>query len=260
MVKGPAAAASLAALVLLFAKPVRGQISSYVDEHGKRVYINADGPEWDRHSCLSGGRRSVAKNDCAAIGNTAQPAREHLRRVGAPVPVGPVGRDAMPSPSREQLDTIVADTAARYQLDPNLVRTIITAESDWNPGAISNKGALGLMQLVPATAARFGVADVFDPAENVEGGVRYLSELLARYQGDLTKSLAGYYAGEGAVERANGLPRDAATRIYVEKITNAYCFPGLRGSFRVPRDNSSRPEAHIIYETVDGGRVVFTNE
>jgi soluble lytic murein transglycosylase-like protein len=146
---------------------------------------------------------------------------------------------------------MVQETAERHRVDPALVRAVVEAESNWNPSAVSRKGALGLMQLVPGTAERFGVGDAFNPRQNLDGGVRYLRTLLERYNGDLNRSLAAYNAGEHAVDRARGVPRLWETRSYVQRVLDSYFRPG---SDRLP---NSRP---IYRKTDEQGRVVFTNE
>ena len=108
--------------------------------------------------------------------------------------------------------------AARHGVDEAVVRAIIHAESSYNPRAVSRVGAQGLMQLMPATARRFGVSDSFDPAQNIGGGVQYLAWLLKRYKGDLTLAAAGYNAGEGAVDRYKGVPPFNETQRYVERV------------------------------------------
>ncbi len=105
-----------------------------------------------------------------------------------------------------------------YGVDEAVVRAIIHAESAYRPHVQSNKGAQGLMQLIPATARRFGVNDSFDPAQNINGGVQYLSFLLRRYQQDLTLAAAAYNAGEGAVDRYGGVPPYKETRLYVARV------------------------------------------
>lgn len=108
--------------------------------------------------------------------------------------------------------------AQQNQLSPQLIHSVIRAESNYDPNAISPKGALGLMQLIPATARRFGVSDVFDPADNIEGGARYLHYLMELYKGDGTLALAAYNAGEGAVARYGGIPPFPETWDYVARV------------------------------------------
>lgn len=108
--------------------------------------------------------------------------------------------------------------ALAYGVEEAVVRAIIHAESAYRPHVQSNKGAQGLMQLIPATAKRFGVTDSFDPAQNINGGVQYLSWLLRRYKQDLTLAAAAYNAGEGAVDRYGGVPPYKETRLYVVRV------------------------------------------
>ena len=120
-------------------------------------------------------------------------------------------------------DDLVMKAGARHGVDPNLIFALMRQESGFNPRARSYKGASGLMQLMPATARRFGVANIYDPAENIEGGVRYLRFLLDTFNGDVELALAGYNAGEGAVIR-NGytVPRYRETQHYVKVISARY--------------------------------------
>ena len=117
---------------------------------------------------------------------------------------------------------LVAEAARRHGLDPGLVMAVVGVESGFQPQAVSPKGAQGLMQLMPATARDLGVADPLDPAANLDGGSRYLSSLVARYDGDLTKALAAYNAGMGAVARHGGVPPYTETRNYVRKVLGRY--------------------------------------
>ncbi len=129
-----------------------------------------------------------------------------------------------PPPPRnapEALVRFVRLAAPEYQLEPHLVLAFIATESNFNPAAVSPKNAQGLMQLIPETAARFGVRNTMDPTQNVRGGMAYLRWLLARYQGDVVLAAAAYNAGEGAVERYMGVPPYAETRQYVWKIVSA---------------------------------------
>lgn len=205
----------------LFAVPAQGQIASYVDEHGKRVFINANPPASRRGSRWATGSRGGRSQGAPNVG----------------------------------LDRIVQETAQKHRVDPALVRAVIEAESGWNPFAVSRKGALGLMQLIPGTAERFGVGNAFNPQQNLEGGVRYLRTLLERYDGDLSLSLAAYNAGERAVDRFRGIPWYPETRNYVQKVMDSYFRPDsgrLANWWDTPRP---------IYRKMDErGRVVFTNE
>jgi soluble lytic murein transglycosylase-like protein len=120
------------------------------------------------------------------------------------------------------VDQAVNSASATYHLDPDLVNSVIRAESGFNTRAVSRKGAQGLMQLMPATASRMGVADVFDPLANVGGGSRYLRELMERYNFDLIKALAAYNAGPEKVELFRGVPPYHETRAYVARIVHDY--------------------------------------
>jgi soluble lytic murein transglycosylase-like protein len=112
----------------------------------------------------------------------------------------------------------VRAAAREYGVDEAIVRAIIHAESAFNPNALSRVGAQGLMQLMPATAQRFGVGNPFDPVQNIRGGVKYLSWLLKRFDGNLTLAAAGYNAGEGAVDRYKGVPPYKETQRYVQRV------------------------------------------
>jgi soluble lytic murein transglycosylase-like protein len=122
-----------------------------------------------------------------------------------------------------EVDKAINDAAQRHGVDANLVRAIVQIESGFNPRAVSRKGAIGLMQLMPTTARSLKVDNPFDPAQNVDAGVRHLKGLLESYKGDIPLSLAAYNAGEGAVARSgNSIPPFAETREYVRRITRIY--------------------------------------
>ena len=125
-------------------------------------------------------------------------------------------------PSREELHAVINTISGRHHLDPDLVNSVIHAESGFNPHAVSPKGAQGLMQLMPQTASQLGVSNVFDPSANVEGGARYLRELLERYNFDLIKALAAYNAGPQRVEQYHGVPPYHETRSYVAKVIHDF--------------------------------------
>jgi soluble lytic murein transglycosylase-like protein len=112
----------------------------------------------------------------------------------------------------------IASSATQFGVEEAIVRAIIHAESSYNPGALSRVGAQGLMQLMPATARRFGVTNAFDPAQNIRGGVQYLGWLLKRFNGDVKLAAAGYNAGEGAVDKYKGVPPYAETQRYVQRV------------------------------------------
>jgi soluble lytic murein transglycosylase-like protein len=243
MTKTGTAVAILAA-VIWFSLPTlsQAQIASYVDEHGKVIYVNRDSP-------------------APRIGSTISPPSVGAQalRPGFKTEFGSGSRAAAVSSTSEsddQFDSIVRQSAERNKVDPALVKAVISTESGWNPRAISPKGAVGLMQLIPGTAQRFGVDNRFDPAQNVEGGTMYLRSLLDRYNGDLTKSLAAYNAGEGAVDRSGGVPQFPETQQYVRKVTDRYFQPG---SGRNPQ-LWSPPRAPVRRDVDSNGRVVFTNE
>ena len=220
------------------ASPVRAQIATYVDDHGKVTYVNGDSLPTRQRSTMS-----------SPPG--VQPA---LALKSFRLAKGRVFNSAQPSDDR--LERIVREAAERHALDPALVKAVISTESGWNSHAVSNKGAVGLMQLIPGTAHRYGVGNAYDPEQNIEGGTSYLRWLLDRYNGDLTKSLAAYNAGERAVDQSGGIPRYAETRRYVQKVTNTYFkSDGATGTaFWTP------PRSAVRQEPDAAGRVIFTNQ
>lgn len=126
------------------------------------------------------------------------------------------------SPQRRHVVELVKVLAPRYSVDPHLVLALISVESDFNPGATSHRNAQGLMQLIPATAERFGVRNTYDTLQNLRGGIAYLRWLLSYFQGDVALALAGYNAGEGAVNKYRGVPPFPETREYVRKILTLF--------------------------------------
>jgi len=130
--------------------------------------------------------------------------------------------DEVSVPAGGDLRELAAAAARRHGLDPDLVMAVVSVESGFRPQAVSPKGAQGLMQLMPRTASSLGVADALDPAQNLDGGTRHLGQLLTLYGGDVTRALAAYNAGEGAVDRHGGVPPYRETRAYVKKVLERY--------------------------------------
>jgi soluble lytic murein transglycosylase-like protein len=216
----------------LFASSADAQITASNDLSGRRLFINADPP---------------AKINLSAAKHTNFYLPHEAPFAGRTHPSVYMDRDGV--------EKLVREAADRHRVDPALIRAVIQTESNWNPAAYSNKGAGGLMQLIPTTARRFGVNDVFNPQQNIDGGVHYLKTLLDRYNGNLDLALAAYNAGEGAVDRAHGIPAFRETRNYVQKVQNAYFQPG---SGRLT-DTWLRPRP-IRRETDSSGRIIFNND
>lgn len=266
-------------LLGLYAIPAQSQIVSYRDDTGKMVYINADpkpvkrAPERAKSSQnLVPGFKTIAAQPMAspssmsalsssstlsASNAIAQPQSEFQSKSQS---TASHSSDRDPNQtivqsSRADIAQMVREVSSRYHVDPELIEAVVQTESHGNPFAVSNRGAQGLMQLVPETAYQMGVKDPLDPRQNLDGGVHYLQTLLERYNGNLDKALAAYNAGPGAVDRAGGVPQYRETRDYVQKVTNSYYRPG---SDRLPTAFTIQER---IYRAVDtDGRVVFTNE
>ena len=229
----------------LSAVPGRAQLTSHLDEHGNLVFTNED------HLSPVTVKSTHEASSRGPITPTKPAASDPI----VPVAANVITREPGAPPA--SIAQLVQQSAEKHRVDPALVRAVISTESNWNPRAVSSKGALGLMQLIPGTARQLGVRNAFDPAQNVDAGVRYLSMLLQRYNGDLHKALAAYNAGPGAVDRFGGVPNYRETRNYVQKVTSTYFRPGFGSQPRGFEEASARP----IYRTTDAeGRVVFVNE
>jgi len=169
------------------------------------------------------------------------------------VPPNPVLSRRIPrSEQPSGLKAMISSAAHRVGLDPRLIEAVISVESDFDPQAVSRKGAMGLMQLMPETADRYAVQNPFDPRENIGGGTRYLRDLLQRFGGDLRWALAAYNAGEKAVDTYQGIPPYRETREYVTKVLQRYGQP----SASISRHAS--PSVGYRFFNPDGGSS-FTN-
>jgi soluble lytic murein transglycosylase-like protein len=185
--------------------------------------------------------------------------RKAVRVVKSESPV--VQRNPESATVQRDFHSIVVDKASKYDLDPSLVHAVIKTESNGNPRAVSRKGAMGLMQLMPATASDLAVGNPFDPEENIDGGTRYLKYLIERFNGDLTLALAAYNAGPKTVEKTGSVPRITETKQYVRKVLSLYngrtVLPVSSSSSLVP---PSAPKSEPIYRVLtEDGTVLFTN-
>ena len=155
------------------------------------------------------------------------------------------------------VDGFIVDSSNRHGVDPLLIYSIMHRESSFKRFATSNKGARGFMQLMPATAARLGVRDIYDPQQNIEGGVKYVRFLLDMFDGDVRLALAGYNAGEGAVQKYRGVPPYRETQEYVRRISERYALmrdpSTARTAPRVSRTQIAKLKAaeppQLVYET-----------
>ncbi len=199
-------------------------ILTVTDEDGRKVFVNT-------------GENQVK-------GERATPPRAPAK----------ANKTVQPTP---EISNLVDQTASRLQVDPQLVHAIIKVESEYNPHAISRKGAMGLMQLIPETAQQLGVANPFNPKQNIEGGVAHLKHLLNRFGGDLPLSIAAYNAGEGAVERSGGIPAFAETQDYVRKVTGLYQSGSSQSGANAAGNKT--PAALIIRFVDERGIVHYSN-
>jgi len=149
---------------------------------------------------------------------------------------------------KQQYDPIVQACARQYNVPADLIHSIIRAESAYDSRAISPKGAVGLMQLMPETATQYGVSDRFDPTENIAGGVKYLKDLCKLFSGNTAKVLAAYNAGQEALKKFNGIPPYAETREYIRRVMASYSKPYI---------SSGVPVRKFVDAT---GQHVFTND
>lgn len=151
--------------------------------------------------------------------------------------------------SSQSVNDVVNAVSGRHHLDPDLINSVIHAESGFNTRAVSPKGAQGLMQLMPQTASRLGVTNSFDPGDNLEGGTRYLRELLERYNFDLIKALAAYNAGPGRVEHYHGVPPYYETQAYVARIIRDFNRKKLAERKSVSLKSAASNKSHVQHSS-----------
>jgi len=178
----------------------------FVLRSGARLNVTAYQLVGERYRIqMNGGSAEIAAADVLAI----EPEEIFIPAPRMPLMQAPYG-------------DLIQSAAKKYGVDADLIFSVIASESNFNPRAISRRGARGLMQLLPATGTRFGVKDIFDPAQNIDAGTQYLRDLMARYQGDLVLTIAAYNAGPGAVQRYGRVPPYNETISYVRAIRKTY--------------------------------------
>jgi soluble lytic murein transglycosylase-like protein len=220
------------------------QMITTTQEHGRKVYVNEPVPERARQAAQAQAGKAqrsalvywssrdsrwkpVPRANTASMQAARSAAAEVTQYFGQEsvqsanariVAANSHGHQASP----EEIDSSIVMAAARHNVDPNLVRAVVKVESNFNSNAVSRKGAMGLMQLMPSTARSLNLKNPFDAEQNVDAGVRHLKQLLESYGGDVKLTLAAYNAGSGAVRRSAGVPHFAETQNYVRRITSLY--------------------------------------
>lgn len=193
-------------LLALAAFAAGARADYFVLRSGARLNVTAYQLVGERYRIqMNGGSAEIAAADVVAI----EPEEIFIPAPRMPLTQAPYG-------------DMIQSAAKKYSVDADLIFSVIAAESNFNPRVISRRGARGLMQLLPATGTRFGVKDIFDPAQNIDAGTQYLRDLMARYQGDLVLTLAAYNAGPGAVQRYGRVPPYNETISYVRAIRKTY--------------------------------------
>jgi soluble lytic murein transglycosylase-like protein len=245
-----------------------GAISTTTDQNGRKVYVNdqvspvlrAGRPYVPaaRHSSLvfwSVTEHRWKPVPTANVRAARSAAAEVGRYLGDSSKQAPQVADSGKSFTPAEIEAAIDKAAARHNVDPALVRAVIKVESNFNPNAVSRKGAMGLMQLMPQTARQLNVTNPFDPEQNVDAGVRHLKQLMESYGGNINLSLAAYNAGQGAVARSAGIPHFAETRNYVKRITGLYN-GGTGPEFRFMSEPSREP---IRVQRDAQGALYFSN-
>ncbi len=228
------------ALIAVPAPRLRAQAIVAVQENGHTVYVNDVAATTDKSKTRRTYRLIYwsqteqrwkpvpGANTMRAARSAAVEVQQYLGMSGVSVPKLPASSQAAANgavrtdSTTAEVDAAIEQAAQRHHVDPSLVRAVVKVESNFNPRAVSPKGAMGLMQLMPGTARELAVSNPFDPQQNVDAGVRHLKGLLESYGGDVPLTLAAYNAGAKAVARNRGVPPYRETRDYVKRITEIY--------------------------------------
>ncbi|MDA8079797.1 MAG: lytic transglycosylase domain-containing protein [Nitrospiraceae bacterium] len=223
-------------LCVVFSSPsVFADVYKYIDENGVVCYTDAP-----------------LLKKAETVHREKQSANREKR------PAGRFRKSAPPASSTPSADYhgYVASTASKYEIEPELIQAVIKTESNGNHRAVSRKGAMGLMQLMPSTAVDMNVINPFNPEENIEGGTRYLRYLLEKFNGNITLALAAYNAGPRTVEKYGSVPPIYETKEYVKKVLSLY-----KGKQSYALSDSVRPgvPTQIFKVVLDDGTVLFTN-
>ena len=225
---------AICAFFLFFAPVASADIFKYVDDQGVICYTDTP----------AGKKADRIHKDTPETASGQNQSSQHNSLTGS---------------SASAYHSIIHEKASMYDLDPSLIKAVIKTESNWNSRAVSRKGAMGLMQLMPATATEMNVQNPYDPEENIEGGTKYLRYLLERFNGDLTLALAAYNAGPKTVEKFGYVPPITETKHYVSKVLSLYNGQTILPSVTSESGKSKKKYEPIYKVLLNDGSLLFTN-